>query len=413
MKTQKSLTRRLKLSWQKALLRLVPLGSCSINNRIKVFHNGDEAFLAIYEAIQSAQFSLYIETYIFADDKLGHWILGTVIEAQKRGVKTTILYDHVGSAGLSAAFFQPLIACGARVLAFSPIWPWRRSGPLLQRDHRKIIVVDEKLAFCGGFNITADYAGPRYGTDRFRDTAVAVEGPAVKDLLAITLESIAESSLAEYSDVSINYFDGVKAIRKFVTSFGRKKYSHNSPSPSGIFVQVLRSNQRRNLLHIQRSMEEIVNRAVTYCLFTTPYFLPHEGLRKALVNAKRRGVDVRILTAGISDVPLMRLASHHIYDQFLHVGIRIYEMSKKNLHAKIATIDGVYASVGSYNLDPWSARRNLEVNVAMMDRKIADDLQEQFLIDLKNADEIDDYSFSSRTRFRRFICWVAYLLMLL
>ena len=113
-------------------------------------------------------------------------------------------------------------------------------------------------------------------------------------------------------------------------------------------LQVLRSNTQKNLTHIQKSMEECIDRAVDYCYFTTPYFLPYGPLRRSIIHAAQRGVDVRILTAGLSDVPLMHYASRHVYQGFMSHGVRIYEMDQKTLHAKLSSIDGVYASIGSY-----------------------------------------------------------------
>jgi len=162
------------------------------------------------------------------------------------------------------------------------------------------------------------------------------------------------------------------------------------------------------LTHIQKSMEECINRAVDYCYFTTPYFLPYESLRKAIINAAKRGVDIRILTAGLSDVPLMRLASRHVYPGFLKNGVRIYEMNQKTLHAKIATIDGVLSSIGSYNLDHWSARRNLEVNLSILDSHLAQELKEQFNQDLRLAEEISPNIFAKMSLLKRILSWLAY-----
>lgn len=411
------LLKKLKASWQKAFLRLIPLGGFSSHNRVKIFHFGDEAFLAIFNAIKLAHKSIYVETYLLAPDRVGMWLRDALIDASNRGVKVVLLYDYFGSAGLHNGFLLPMRKANIKVMAFNPIWVWRRRGPLLFRDHRKIIVVDEELAFCGSMNLSADYAGPIYGNDRFRDTLAQVEGPAVKDLLAITLESIAESEFEQRPEalaktVSLKNIDMPTAIKLF---FKRVLFSKDTldldSDHKGTLVQVLRSNMRRNLSHIQKSMEESVNRAVSYCYFTTPYFLPHDGLRKAIINAKLRGVDVRILTAGLSDVPLMRHASRHVYKGFLKKDIRIYEMTEKTLHAKIATIDGVYASIGSYNLDHWSARRNLEVTMSIIDQEIALELKGQFEHDLTWSQEINKVEFLARSMFRRFMCWVAYLVL--
>lgn len=411
------LLRRLKTSWNKAFANLITLGGFSYHNRLKIFHSGDEAFLAIFNAIEQARSSIFIETYILAPDELGLRLRETLLRARARNIMVTILYDSFGSAKLTKSYLYPLIKAQAKVVDFNPIWPWRQKGPLLFRDHRKIIVIDKTIAFCGGMNISSDYAGPNYGNSRFRDTTAMVIGPAVKDLLEITEESIFESEFSKNPKELLTANNKINDPSNLKLFFGRilasKKESlpKAEPAAKGVLIQVLRSNTRRNLYHIQKSMEESVNRAVNYAYFTSPYFLPHEGLRKALINAKKRGVDVRILTAGLSDVPLMRYASRHIYKSFLKEGIRIYEMEKRTLHAKLATIDGIYSLVGSYNLDHWSARRNLEVNLSIIDQETALELKEQFTIDLLQASEIDKDQFFARSIFRRFLCWVSYQIM--
>ncbi len=176
---------KLKLSWRKAIARLIPLGGFSSHNSVKIFHDGDEAFLAIYNAFSRARDSIFVETYIFAPDRVGTWLRDALVDAAKRGVKVTVLYDYIGSPWLSHTFIAPMTAAGIKVLSFNPVWPWRRRGPLLFRDHRKIMVIDEEYAFCGSMNISDDYAGPIYGNGRYRDSVAYVEGPAVKDLLAI------------------------------------------------------------------------------------------------------------------------------------------------------------------------------------------------------------------------------------
>ena len=410
------LLKKLKASWQKAFLRLFPLGGISTHNHVHIIHEGDTAFLAIEKALDGAKQSIYVETYILAADQVGQMLKEALLNARSRGVLVTLIYDHLGSTGLSNGFIQSLKDAGVTVLAFNPIWPWRRRGPLLFRDHRKIIVIDESMAFCGGMNLSADYAGKKLGNNRFRDSIAFIKGPAVKDLLLITLESIAESKFSQKPELlmeTLEYcIDKTMAFRAFLQRLWRDDPDERVLSPDhGCMVQVLRSNMRRNLSHIQKSLEECVNRSVSYCYFTTPYFLPHEGLRRAMLNAAKRGVDVRILTAGLSDVPLMRYASRHVYAGFLTHGIRIYEMTEKTLHAKLVTIDGLQASIGSYNLDHWSARRNLEVNLSIIDQGIAQGLKEQFHKDLALGMEIQKEEFLKRGFARRLWCWLAYLLM--
>lgn len=380
--------RRVVFNWEHAFSNLLSLGGTSFGNRVHVFIDGDESFVAKRDAIASARYRVWLETYIFEPDSIGIAIRDELMRAAKRGCDVILIYDYFGSSRVGSAFFAPLVQAGAKVFAFNPIWPWRRRGPLLFRDHRKILVVDNRIAFCGGMNIAKDYVGTKFGTSRFRDTVISLEGPCVDDLAEIFLSSLRETSGEDRS-----------------VGQGARRRQH------GVLVQILGSNTRRNLHSIQHSMEMTLRRATKYCYFTTPYFLPFDRLRKAMITAAERGVDVRVLTAGLSDVPLMRRASRHAYGQFLKAGIRIYEMFNRTLHAKTATIDSVYGTVGSYNLDHWSARRNLEVNASMWDPEIAQQLEQDFQKDLKQSREVIMSQWEARGMLTRVIDWIAYQLM--
>ncbi len=380
--------RKVFLNWKRAFTRLLPLGGASAGNRVTLYDDGDAAFFSIQDALRGAQKNIWLETYIFEPDALGTRIRNTLVDAALRGVHIIVLYDHFGSQRVTQSFWEPLLAAGGRVYAFNPIWPWRRKGPFLFRDHRKILIVDNRFGFCGGQNISVDYAGPKLGNGRFRDTVIRLEGPSIKDLGKLFLASLRETT----GQVQNFEYDG--PVHK-----------------EDIFIQVLGSNTRRNLHAIQRSMEVTLKRATRYCYFTTPYFMPYDNLRKAMIEAASRGVDVRILTAGLSDVPLMRMASQRVYGQFLKAGIRVYEMFDKTLHAKTATIDGVYGTVGSYNLDHWSARRNLEVNISIFDAGVARDLEKNFHQDLQLAREVTMANLNNRPWWLRIAQWFAYQLM--
>lgn len=380
--------RRVVFNWERAFTSLFSLGGTSFGNSVEVLVNGDEAFLAKKKAIASAKHRVWMETYIFDPDSVGEAIRDELIGAAKRGCDVILIYDHFGSSRAGSAFWAPLIQAGAQVLAFNSIWPWRRRGPLLYRNHRKILIVDDRIAFCGGMNINRDYVGPVHGNNRFRDTVVEVEGPCVDDLAEIFLSSLRETSGDD-----------------------RSLLRTQKQRDQGVLIQVLGSNTRRNLYAIQHSMEMTLKEATRYCYFTTPYFLPYDPLRKAMLGAAERGVDVRVLTAGLSDIPLMRMASRHVQGQFLKAGVRIFEMFGRTLHAKTATIDGVYATIGSFNLDHWSARRNLEVNVSMWDTEIAQQLELDFQNDLTLAKEVIFSEWESRGWFTRLKDWFAYQLM--
>lgn len=374
--------RRRLYTFKRVFRRLLPLGGMSEGNQIEVFTERDLIFEHMLSAIHSASKRVWLETYIFEPDEIGLKFREALIGAVSRGCEVILIYDHFGSSHLGNSFLGPLLKAGVGVFNFNPIWPWRRQGPLLFRDHRKILIIDEDLSFCGSLNISAN------PTLKFRDTVMRIQGPATQDLSNLFLDSLYET-----------------------TGQDKKRNLEIKNYSGGVVAQVLGSNQRRKLISIQKSMEVTLRRAKHTCYFTTPYFLPYDRLRKAMIDAARRGVDIRVLTAGLSDVPLMRLASHHVYGQFLKAGIRIYELFGQTLHAKTAAIDGVYASVGSYNLDHWSARRNLEVNVSVIDPHLAGELESHFYVDLKNAREISLPVWKSRSCFRRILNFLAYQIM--
>jgi cardiolipin synthase len=387
-------------SWHTTLARLSRLGDFSDDNAITLYFDGDVAFTAKLEAIAAARKRVWLETYIFADDALGRRVRDALIDAASRGVDVIVLYDHFGSSSLPDGFFVELVRAGARVVAFNPMFAWWKRHPitlpLLLRDHRKILVVDEMTAFAGGMNISTDYAGPRLGNGRFRDTHLSLTGTGVRDLA----NTFAESFERATGDRLAILDEDTSARARFAPLHERQ----------GTLVQVLRADPRTTTRALQRAFRRTVSRSVARCYLTTPYFVPPRPLIRALVRSARRGVDVRVLTAGVSDVPLVRHASWHLYSRLLKGGVRVFELESRTLHAKTATIDGIYGTVGSFNLDHWSHQRLLEVNVAMVDGRIAHRLEAQFLADLEGAREITSAMLTERSFFARLLGRLAYWL---
>lgn len=385
---QKPKWRRAMYAWERALQRLLPLGGTSEGNQIQLFNEGDTLLMAMKETIDKAKLCVFLEFYTFEPDNVGTYIRDALTHAAQRGCQVILLYDHLGSPRLNTKFLAPLIKAGGKAYAYNPIWPWRRKGPLLYRDHRKLLIVDNQIAFCGGMNISKDYAGKTLGNSRFQDAAVCIQGPAVNDLSSLFATSVEET-----------------------TGISPPIPAPMPPFESGVFIQVLASNNHRNLRAIQKGLRLTLARAVTTCHLTTPYFLPLGRLKKSILQASMRGVDVRILTAGLSDVPIMRLASQHVYGHFLKAGIQIYEMHNKTLHAKTAVIDGIYSTIGSFNLDIWSIRRNLEVTVNILDSATGYALEQQFKNDIADSYPILMEQWNNRSIFQRVIQWCAYQLM--
>lgn len=382
---------RVQQRWRRIMSRILPQGGSSTGNRVRLLPEGDQAWSAMWEAIESARQRVWLETYIMEPDALGQGTLERLRDAAARGCEVLLLYDHFGSHKLGSDFLASLVRAGGQVHAFNPIWAWHRHGPLLMRDHRKILVVDDRIAFCGGLNASEDYAGEKLGNGLFRDTHLSVEGPAVADLAGVV-----QSSLRAM---------GVRS---------RRVRGPIAPLAGGVVVQVLEANRLRNRSALQRTLRLTLERAVQRCAITTPYFVPPRRLRRAIARAALRGVEVRILTAGRSDVPMAALASQHVYEHFLRRGVRIFEYGHscpRVLHAKCVSIDGVYATVGSFNFDTWSWNRNLEVNVGVLDPEIALELERHFEHDLECAREVTLAQVGKRSLWLRWLHACAYHLM--
>ncbi len=379
--------------WGTTLARLTRLGGLSDHNRVTLYTDGDDAFAAMLAAMEKAQKRVWLETYIYEPDRLGHKVLDALVAARQRGADVVLIVDDIGSGTAPEKFFAPLREAGGEVLRFNPARLFRRprGGRVtsrLTRDHRKILIVDDDIGFTGGMNVSEDYAGEKLGNGRFRDTHMCLQGPGVRDLMDIFMESAQDA-------------DDRVALDPRRGPDGR---------PGAVMVQVLRSNVVRGRLHIQRALRQVIQRSVVRCYLTSPYFLPPKRLMKAMMRAARRGVDVRVLTAGVSDVPIMHAASQAVYRPLLKAGVRLFEYHARTLHAKTAVVDAVYASVGSFNLDYWSARRNHEVNVAILHVDVAESLEQQFSVDVAGAVEITLDEVKRRTLWQRFVSWCAYQL---
>ena len=371
------------------MLKALRLGGVSVGNSVTVYCDGDAAMKGIWQAIAAARRRVWFEMYIFEPDSVGRRTLFELTQAAQRGCEVRFMVDAVGSPNLTEALLRPLRDAGAHIEIFKPIryWPWRWSRALFRRDHRKIIVVDNRVGFCGGMNISEDYAGAELGNSRFLDCHLRMEGPCVRDLAAVFTSSWR------------------------MATDNRLRVPARTAETGGTFVQVQASRGAHGRRAIQRALRLTIRNAVTHCFITTPYFVPPLRLVRAIKKARERNVDVRILTAGLCDVPMVHLAAQHVYGSLLRHGVRVFELFDTTLHAKTITIDGVYCTVGSFNLDTWSDQRNLEVNVAMVDPTIAGELQDHFLKNLDQAREMTMDTWQKRRWWRRVLHWVAYQVM--
>jgi cardiolipin synthase len=357
--------------WRQRSRSLQHLGGLTGGNRIEVVRDGALAFELMWDEIGSARRRVWLDVYGFGSDRVGRLTLERLEDAARRGCEVRIIYDAIGSRSTPDGFFDGFREAGGQTVRFNPVRPWRRRLPLNVRDHRKILLIDHHVAFCGGMNITADYAGPPYAPALFRDCQLRIEGPGAAELERIVLDTIAE---ATGQQVVSGAHDSAPAPLRSIND--------------RVLVQVLGSNTQRNVRSIQRALRTAIGQARQRCFLTTPYFVPPRRLARAMVSAAQRGVDVRLLTAGRTDIPLAHLAARHHYRHLLSSGIRIFEMRGEVIHTKRASVDGELGMIGSFNLDHWSDRHNLEVAVVAIDPVVAGRLEEHFLDDVRDSVEI-------------------------
>ena len=362
------------------------VGGASEGNRLTLFTEGDEAFAVAYEAIQQAEQRVWLEMYILEPDEVGRQAVEALAEAARRGCDVILLFDRFGSARFRARHAAPIRKAGGRVALYNPFFPWRKSGrkiaPLFHRDHRKILIVDD-VGFTGGRNISVEYGGA--GPEQFYDLTLRLEGPCVRDLASVLLDSL-------YS-----------ATRRIPLLPPR-----SAALPGGVYVDVLELNARAKERDLDRGIYDLIEKAQDHCYVVTPYFIPPAWFCRALIDAKHRGVDVRVLTAGRSDVPHASIAGRHLYGGLLASGILIYEMQRPTLHAKYLTIDSHHSIIGSYNVDQFGGKHNLEVGVAVRDPELARTLEAEFFAGLERSEERTYAAWKRRPWYTRLFQWLLY-----
>ncbi len=348
-------------------MKKLGIGGISGGNRIQLITDGDECFDEYLKAIGSARKSINLESYIFKSDDIGWKIARLLARKARAGCEVNVIYDAVGCIGTAPALFSFLRESGVEVIEYHPLWPWRKFWNVTLRDHRKLLVVDGRTAFVGGINIGAEYAGARYNGGRWRDTHLKIQGPAVRDIQFFFVENWYRNGGAILDNG--NHFPPVRPC-------GKK------------LLMVLCTRSRKKIRPIHESYVSAINFAKNSIYIANAYFIPDARIYRALVRAARRGVDVRVLLPGITDVPFVQHASRYLFKRYLRHGIRVYEYVPSVLHAKTAVIDGIWSTVGSSNLDRISFVHNLEVNAVMLDQDFGGEMEHIFFNDLRHSREL-------------------------
>lgn len=363
------------------------IGGLSGGNSVRVITDGDDFFDSIISSIENARKSINLETYIFSSDAVGWLVAEKLAEKAEQGLEVNVIYDAFGSINASGMMFDMMRKSGVEIIEYHPFVPWRRYWNISLRDHRKILVIDGSMAFIGGINIGREYAGEKYEGGMWRDTHAVIEGPAVKDVQFFFME---------------NWFRNGGAI------MNSRYHFPDLPDTGDLLLMILCTRARKKVRPVYESYISAIRNARHSIYITNAYFIPDGKIYRSLVKAAERGVDVRLLLPGKSDVQFAKYASRYLYKRFLKRGVRIFEYSGSILHAKTAVVDGVWSTIGSSNMDRRSFRRNLEVNSIVLDQGFGERMEAVFLEDLKRSGEITLQAFEKRSFMEFFLEWLCY-----
>jgi cardiolipin synthase A/B len=363
-------------------------------NAVTLLRNGAEYFPLLLEAIALAEREIWIETYIFADDETGRRVADALVEAARRGVSVRVLVDGWGARHyLTRSLERTLQEGGVDLLKYRPeVHPWHFRSHRLRRLHRKLCHADGRVAFVGGINIIDDMNTPGHTPPRV-DFAVCVRGPLLVPIMQTMQRVWAIVEVTQLRNSDVPFFPDEEPAENAGT-------------------QVAKFTIRDNLRHrrdIERAYLAALRTARREILIANAYFFPGMRFRRALLNAAARGVAVTLLLQARVEYRLLHYASRALYGQLLAAGVAIQEYHRSFLHAKVAVVDGQWATVGSSNIDPYSFLMAREANVFVRDAVFANGLRDELVKMIESgARPVPPQHWAERSRFAKARSWMAY-----
>jgi cardiolipin synthase len=363
--------------------------------RIQLYKDG-EALHAAYQAIKAARRRVCLEVYIFADDDTGNSFADLLCEKAKAGVAVYVIYDSFGSLGFSTywrkkpAMFDQMRRAGVRLREFNPIRPWESkfSWRPLNRDHRKLLIIDDEFAGLGGMNIGREWGGSwiikkkKHKDDLWRDNAIGIAGPAV------------QHAVKSFANTWTYCIRGGRVHRARYVSGVEEQ------SPFGLLASVPTVDSASRPL-----LCELLSRAKESIQLTIAYFAPDDDLIQELLNAARRGVKVQLMLPSRSDVHILLIAARSFYERLMDAGIEIYERQAAILHAKSMTIDRSVTVLGSANLDHRSVEFNFELSAIIRSDEFGEQMYKLFENDIRYARRVDCDAWRQRPWRDRVVQW--------
>jgi cardiolipin synthase len=347
----------------------------SSGNRVRLLRDGPATFEAMLELIDDARKSIALESYIFRSDEVGHRFGDALAKATERGVNVRLLLDWIGARGTSRAFLRQLERAGIDIQVYNRpgFRPWLGVVP---RDHRKLLVVDESIGITGGVGIGREWTTGilRRQRSRWRDTAVLIDGPAARDMVA-AFENMWRRTVGRER----------RGSHRFLRRAARG--SHLDPAMhTAALVGIVEGEPLR--LRVSRALQIQAISAERSIWIATAYFAPSPSEVEALNGAARDGVDVRILVPSRNDHPWVSLLARRYYRRLLTNGVRIWEWQGEMMHAKTSVIDGRWVRVGSTDFNPLGVAINYELDAVIEDPALGEEAEAMFLADLEQSAEV-------------------------
>jgi cardiolipin synthase len=366
-------------------------------NRIGLLASAASYFPRLHAAIAGAQHSICLETYILADDATGHALIEALDAAARRGVAVRVLVDGFGGGDFARRLALRFPGFGGQLRIYRPERWWRPQRRLFRRLHRKIAIVDDRIAFVGGINVddspkrdelTGEPIGPRL------DFAVECEGPIVAGIAYAQRRLWWAVAVADWGDGS---------------EPRPRRVPLGPPLPGGVRAALVLRDNLRHRRSIERSYLGAIRSAQRQILFACAYFQPGQRFRRALLAAARRGVRITLLLQGRVEYRLQHYAQRALYGQLLAAGIEIHEYRLSYLHAKVAVVDDDWATVGSSNIDPLSLLLAREANVVVRDREFCNQLRGVIEAAIRDDSQpLRADAFARRSWPGRIIDWMAF-----
>ena len=358
------------------------------DNQITCLLDSRENFPAWLEAMQHAEHTICIEMYIFATDAFGQQVREVLLERLAHGVQVFVIYDWVGSIGAHCKrFFQPLINAGAKVHAYNKLG-LTTGLSILGRNHRKSFTIDQKVAFVSGLCISSQWDGnAKQGISPWRDTGLMLQGPIVQDVLHAFLDTWQSMGLTQPEALlQAAPHDAHTQVDDYADDISADNDADASKPKSFANARLVATTaSNANMMRLDLLAVSMARKTLW---ITDAYFMPTRMYVQGLINAAKDGVDVRILVPSTSDIRWIGAVSRTQYRTLLEAGVRVFEWNGSMIHAKMSVVDGVWARVGSTNLNFSSWFANRELDVAIEDRPTVEYLEQCYLHDLANSTEV-------------------------